>query len=209
MWVPFARRLPALLIRLPDYVFWSCYRLSIDLSRVLQAEGPGGLRARLHDLELLNPLLAQRWRAYLRARSVVSLSDRKQPAYREARLLRGPAPDPLETINRANTAALVRASLKRLPDRAAKILRLRYGLDGDRQTLEQIGQLLNLTRERVRQIQQRAEERLRRLLGAEAPPAQPLFPTGDALADESRPDNPDLAAEPIGTYRESIGKLSR
>lgn len=49
-----------------------------------------------------------------------------------------------------------------LPARDALILRLRYGIDGDRpQTLERIAQKLNLSRERVRQIERDAFVRLR------------------------------------------------
>ena len=41
-----------------------------------------------------------------------------------------------------------------LDDREAKILRLRYGLDGnDPMTLKEIGKKIDLTRERVRQIE--------------------------------------------------------
>jgi RNA polymerase primary sigma factor len=46
--------------------------------------------------------------------------------------------------------------------RAAKILKLRYGLDGDDPlTLKEIGQRVGLTRERVRQIEHEALARLR------------------------------------------------
>jgi len=49
-----------------------------------------------------------------------------------------------------------------LPARLALIVRLRYGLDGDQpHTLESIAQKLNLSRERVRQIERDAFERLR------------------------------------------------
>ena len=46
--------------------------------------------------------------------------------------------------------------------RAAKILKLRYGLDGgDPLTLKEIGQQIGLTRERVRQIEHEALKNLR------------------------------------------------
>jgi len=49
-----------------------------------------------------------------------------------------------------------------LPARYALILRMRYGIDGDKpQTLEHIAQKLNLSRERVRQIERDAFVRLR------------------------------------------------
>jgi RNA polymerase sigma factor (sigma-70 family) len=49
-----------------------------------------------------------------------------------------------------------------LNDREATILRLRFGLDsGEPQTLEQVGEHFNVTRERIRQIEARAISKLR------------------------------------------------
>ena len=59
-----------------------------------------------------------------------------------------------------------------LSDREQLILRLRYGLGGNEEhTLEQIGQSLGLSRERVRQLEARALKKLR-----ETMPAQRLYP---------------------------------
>ena len=59
-----------------------------------------------------------------------------------------------------------------LSDREQLILRLRYGLGGEEEhTLEQIGQSLGLSRERVRQLEARALKKLR-----ETAPAQRLYP---------------------------------
>jgi RNA polymerase sigma factor (sigma-70 family) len=59
-----------------------------------------------------------------------------------------------------------------LTPREQLILRLRYGLGGEEEhTLEQIGQSLGLSRERVRQLEARALKKLR-----ETPPAQRLQP---------------------------------
>ncbi len=59
-----------------------------------------------------------------------------------------------------------------LTDREQLILRLRYGLSGEEEhTLEQIGQSLGLSRERVRQLESRALKKLR-----ETMPAQRLQP---------------------------------
>jgi RNA polymerase primary sigma factor len=59
-----------------------------------------------------------------------------------------------------------------LTDREQLILRLRYGLSGEEEhTLEQIGQSLGLSRERVRQLEARALRKLRDTL-----PAQRLYP---------------------------------
>ena len=53
-------------------------------------------------------------------------------------------------------------ALDRLPPREAQILRLRYGLeDGRVYTLEEVGQTIGVTRERVRQLESQALNRLR------------------------------------------------
>ncbi|KAB2852976.1 MAG: sigma-70 family RNA polymerase sigma factor, partial [Ignavibacterium sp.] len=52
--------------------------------------------------------------------------------------------------------------LSELPEREAEVIRLYFGLDGEyAMTLEEIGEKFNLTRERVRQIKEKAIRRLR------------------------------------------------
>ncbi len=56
----------------------------------------------------------------------------------------------------------VERALLTLPPRDAKILRLYFGLEEDREhTLDEIGKMLGVTRERVRQLRDRALKRLR------------------------------------------------
>ena len=56
----------------------------------------------------------------------------------------------------------VERALLTLPPRDARILRLYFGLEADREhTLDEIGKLLGVTRERVRQLRDRALKRLR------------------------------------------------
>lgn len=48
-----------------------------------------------------------------------------------------------------------------LTNKEEKILKLRYGIyDGDPNTLEEIGKIYNITRERVHQIEERALRKL-------------------------------------------------
>jgi len=71
-----------------------------------------------------------------------------------------PAPDD-ETYETA-LSHTVEEALGTLKEREAKILRLYFGLDGQEpMTLEEIGSLLGITRERVRQIKEKALLRLR------------------------------------------------
>jgi RNA polymerase primary sigma factor len=58
----------------------------------------------------------------------------------------------------------VQSLLQRLEAREQRILIRRFGLDGDAgQTLEQVGRDLGITKERVRQIEARAREKLRKI----------------------------------------------
>jgi RNA polymerase primary sigma factor len=78
-----------------------------------------------------------------------------------------PTPDEL-TFEKALTEA-IEESLSGLKEREAKILRLYFGLDSEEpMTLEQIGALLGITRERVRQIKEKALSRLRHVSRARA-----------------------------------------
>ena len=81
----------------------------------------------------------------------------------------------------------IRIALGALPEREAYIVRRYYGLDGgDSPTLEEIGEELDLTRERVRQLRVKAVGRLQALADEhpdllalppnEAPPALPVPP---------------------------------
>lgn len=56
---------------------------------------------------------------------------------------------------------LEQAMEKFLDERERKILRMRFGLDGKEYTLEEVGRIFKITRERVRQIEAKAIRRLR------------------------------------------------
>ena len=62
----------------------------------------------------------------------------------------------------------VKGMIGRLDDRERRIIICRYGLNGaSEQTLEQLGRELGITKERVRQIEGRAQEKLRKFAGEE------------------------------------------
>jgi RNA polymerase primary sigma factor len=77
---------------------------------------------------------------------------------------------------------LLRSAVAKLPDREQMVIKLRYGLDGDQdpKSLEMIGRDLGLTRERVRQIEMQALERLAREREIAAL-ARPRSAVGDLL----------------------------
>lgn len=54
------------------------------------------------------------------------------------------------------------ALVDKLPSREAKVIKLRFGLeDGEAKTLEEVGKIFNITRERIRQIEAKALKKLR------------------------------------------------
>jgi RNA polymerase primary sigma factor len=70
---------------------------------------------------------------------------------------------PYEQLAGETLRGLLREFLGELSEREAYVLRLRYGLDGGEElTLDDVGVRLNLTRERVRQIQAAAIKKLNR-----------------------------------------------
>jgi RNA polymerase primary sigma factor len=76
---------------------------------------------------------------------------------------------PEELAEDALRARAVREALSQLPERERRILELRFGIDSDPQSLEAIGAELELTRERVRQLEAQALARLTNTLGALEP----------------------------------------
>ncbi|MDO4690552.1 MAG: RNA polymerase sigma factor RpoD [Fusobacterium sp.] len=69
---------------------------------------------------------------------------------------------PYEATNRAILREELDAVLKTLSSREEKVLRYRYGLDDSSpKTLEEVGKIFNVTRERIRQIEVKALRKLR------------------------------------------------
>jgi RNA polymerase primary sigma factor len=72
------------------------------------------------------------------------------------------SPAPAEEVATNMLHEHLKKALDRLPPREAQILKLRYGLeDGRVYTLEEVGQAIGVTRERVRQLEAQALNRLR------------------------------------------------
>lgn len=99
----------------------------------------------------------------------VSLSDRVGRTDDESSpevgdVLESPSPPLEENLLRQSLVERVRDALTELDDKEREIVALRFGLDrdGEMRTLQEIGDALHLSRERVRQIEARAKEKLRR-----------------------------------------------
>ena len=75
------------------------------------------------------------------------------------------AASPYEDLEDKTVTSMLRDMVKHLDAREATILRYRFGLDGgSERTLEEVGEKFGVTRERVRQIQNLALKKLRKMI---------------------------------------------
>lgn len=150
-------------IRLPSHVYELAIRekrVRGELGRRLgrdprASEVAGALGVQTGDVEDL----------YRATRKLASL-DQEIPGQEGLRVAdRVPDPestDPLEGLGAERLAPAMRDLVARLDARERRIIQLRFGLDGgEAQTLQEIGESLGLSRERVRQIETRALEKMR------------------------------------------------
>ena len=77
------------------------------------------------------------------------------------------APLPEEAAEVTMRKEALRAILGTLSQRERRVLELRYGLDGEQpKTLDEVGRTFNVTRERIRQIENQCLKKLRALADA-------------------------------------------
>ncbi len=75
------------------------------------------------------------------------------------------AVSPFENVRERNLRSDLNSMINSLDKREADILRMRFGLDGhDELTLEEVGRKFKVTRERVRQLQNLALQKIRKLM---------------------------------------------
>ncbi len=83
---------------------------------------------------------------------------------------------PADTAEGIQRYEEIKTWMQTLSEREQRVITLRFGLDGeDEQTLEAIGRELNLTRERVRQIENEALGKLRVTIEGKAITSRDLF----------------------------------
>lgn len=74
-------------------------------------------------------------------------------------------PSPQEIVEANDMHRMLMEAISMLPPRQQIIIKLRFGMeDGIRMTLEEVGNMYGVTRERIRQVEVRALERLKWIL---------------------------------------------
>jgi RNA polymerase primary sigma factor len=152
---------------LPQKVSGAAARLTREVAELTeQLERPPTSSEIAADTEMSEADVAALMRFGVRD---VSLSDRMGFEHDESGpeigdLIESPSPPIEEDLVRQSMVDRVRAVLGELDDKEREIVELRFGLDrdGEMRTLQEIGEALHLSRERIRQIEARAKEKLRR-----------------------------------------------
>lgn len=151
-------------IRVPMHIVWRCLDLRRTLEHVYAEGGQQAIDEYLAELAERDPALAREWPRFRQTASLRSLSQPSEPEYREARRFPAPSKTPAVSMEHAERLKIVRDAVATLKPRDAAFVRLKFGFDGEEQTLEQIGQQYGVTRERVRQRLVKILPRLQRLL---------------------------------------------
>ena len=151
-------------IRLPSHVLHKRAQIRAVEAKLLEV-----LKREPNDVEIAKELgLDPGWvRHYRQALISASSFDAPLGSDDDSSRLLDVVPDPsaMNPFEQAQSQAdghLVHEVLDTLNNREQEILRLRFGLTGDdERTLEEVGARFGLTRERIRQIQERALSKLR------------------------------------------------
>ena len=134
-----------------------------------QIEGKLGRPATLE--EITKKLNISRKKASMVCQGLMAVNAPTQTASDEAQALAEMLPDsdtdPGRRFEDEGNIAMVRSALDQLPERERTILIARFGLDGyegAKRTLKDVGKMVGLTRERVRQLEKQALAKLQGLL---------------------------------------------
>ena len=104
----------------------------------------------------------------MRERSIDDFVDRDEECRLAALLADRSSINQEDKLYRKEIRGIVRKALVILDDRERHIIRNRFGLLGGKElTLEEIGRTLDLSRERVRQLEREAKQKIRQTLEAQ------------------------------------------
>ena len=98
--------------------------------------------------------------------------------------------DPDEAVLKHEMVSVVEAKLDSLRPREAKMLRLRFGIGCEEHTLEEVGKVLDVTRERARQIEAKALRHLKH--PSRSDELRQLLPAYERSPDQKQKAKPPL-----------------
>lgn len=153
-------------IRLPKHKIEEIHHLNRVERQILQENGGKPTAQELADrLGLPLSKVHQLLQEAKNTLSIEKLTDSDTEAFSIADNLKDQTtPSPLETAMTLCTQKTVRNLLLHLNPRETLVLKMRFGIDGDPQTLKAISQNLGVTKQRINQIETGALNKLRRVI---------------------------------------------
>lgn len=150
-------------IRPPDHTFWPCFRMQYVEAELISTWGEVEAREKLIAELSAAGIELTLWERFRRARDLACFSD-IDPI--EIRYLTSSSrqQSPFDATNVSVLRDDILNAIASLPPKQSQILLLRYGIGQPEHTLQEVADLLGLSRERVRQLQVKAEERLQLLM---------------------------------------------
>jgi len=156
-------------IRLPAYFIQSLSRMNRTALQLTEKLGRQPTDAELAEEMELDEKTISRWRRA--SKSTASLNapiEEGETKELQERVADESAKSPLQELLEKQLPGELAHYMEALDERERFILSKRFDLDGEgKMTLEEVGEQLNVTRERVRQIQNEALVKLRKMLLAE------------------------------------------
>lgn len=149
-----------MLIRVPAPVYWPNWNKQLASERLEVRRGPGRGRVFIDWLRARDAKFRYTWPRFHAVTRIESIDDRAGTARKGARQIPDSASGPCEQVLRAEQLSVIDRALASLPAGDARIIRLRYGLDEEAYTLEEVGSVFGVTKERIRQRQVKAEKQL-------------------------------------------------
>lgn len=151
-------------IRLPVHVSSRIHKISKLTSHYMEKEGREPTVEELaRDTGLKIEFIKNLFSMIIKTYSLETLIDEDGKLTLEEVLPDPLVEEPLSVLEHTKRAEEVASWLDTLTSDEKKVITLRYGLDGEEpQTLESIGKTFGVTRERIRQIEQKSLNKLRR-----------------------------------------------
>lgn len=153
-------------IRLPIHISSRVYRISKIIGNYVEKNGREPTPEEIAEISGL-PLdfVANLFSMVVKTYSLETIIDEDGKLTLEEVLVNTSAEEPLSAFEQTRRVEEVASWLDILGDDEKRVIILRYGLDGEEpQTLEAIGKVFGVTRERIRQIEQKSINKLRRIV---------------------------------------------
>ena len=147
--------------------------------QLLASFGLPSARERLHRACKNNGVSLRDWLTFERVKEFKTFSDLERDDWDSLLSIKEPRKSPMEKLILKELRQTVLNGIARLNQREQIILHHRYGIGCEEHTLEEVATIYGVTRERIRQIQSRAEEKLQIFLSQldpnhDSPPTEDL-----------------------------------